>query len=240
MVWKRPRRPFAGGVVGELEVPGPEPRAFTRAGIDLAGVGDLERDLQRVAVHLERLLDVVAVAEPLAGFHVVLLQVQARGHVRRAGPHDVGFEALVVEVLGEPVLDAAGGLDALALDIRGPVVLVLHVGGHERAVRVRGGDDGGAILVVEGEQVTAELLGIEAAAGELVALGRDHGAILVQVARRVHGPHGPQAASDDRELAEEVERAGHHVGSRREDDAVMSVHSSLPSFLGLACLTGQR
>lgn len=73
--------------------------------------------------------------------------------------------------------------------------------------------------------------------GELVALGRDHGAILVQVARRVHGP---QAASDDRELAEEVERAGHHVGSRREDDAVMSVHSSLPSFLGLACLTGQR
>lgn len=208
MVWKRPRRPFAGGVVGELEVPGPEPRAFTRAGIDLAGVGDLERDLQRVAVHLERLLDVVAVAEPLAGFHVVLLQVQARGHVRRAGPHDVGFEALVVEVLGEPVLDAAGGLDALALDIRGPVVLVLHVGGHERAVRVRGGDDGGAVLV--------------------------------QVARRVHGPHGPQAASDDRELAEEVERAGHHVGSRREDDAVMSVHSSLPSFLGLACLTGQR
>lgn len=164
MVWKRPRRPFAGGVVGELEVPGPEPRALTRAGIDLAGVGDLERDLQRVAVHLERLLDVVAVAEPLAGFHVVLLQVQARGHVRRAGPHDVGFEALVVEVLGEPVLDAAGGLDALALDIRGPVVLVLHVGGHERAVRVRGGDDGGAVLVVEGEQVTAELLGIEAAA----------------------------------------------------------------------------
>ena len=137
MVWKRPRRPFAGGAVGELEVPGPEPRALTRAGIDLAGVGDLERDLQRVAVHLERLLDVVAVAEPLAGFHVVLLQVQARGHVRRAGPHDVGFEALVVEVLGEPVLDAAGGLDALALDIRGPVVLVLHVGGHERAVRVR-------------------------------------------------------------------------------------------------------
>ena len=107
MVWKRPRRPFAGGVVGELEVPGPEPRAFTRAGIDLAGVGDLERDLQRVAVHLERLLDVVAALNALFVYDLTQLLHGVRRDRRAEVCHDQALLQLVVEILVDGLPDDA-------------------------------------------------------------------------------------------------------------------------------------
>ena len=112
-----------------------------------------------------------------------------RGHVRSAGPHDVGFKLLVVEVFGEPVFDAVGDLQALALDVRAPAGLMLVVRGHEGTVRFGRFDGDHAVGVGRGgKQVAAELRAVEAAAGELVALRSDHLAVPVQVAARVHGP----------------------------------------------------
>ena len=181
---------FAGdGPVDHLEVLGEIPGALTGRGVRLGRVGDLERDLLAVSGHLQRVLHVVAVAGLFAGGHVVLLDVDRRGHVRGAGPHDVGLELLVVEDLGELVLDAFGHLQALALDVRAPAVLMRIVRGHERAVRLGRLDGDLAVLVGRGgEQFAAELRAVEAVAGELVALGGEHLAVPVQVAGRVHGP----------------------------------------------------
>ena len=163
-----------GGVL-ELDVLGAEHRALLRVGIGLARVRDGEHDL-RVAGDGQSVLRIVAVAVRPAGLAIPLLDVDARGHVRGAGPHDVGFESLVVVVLRELILVAVGHGEALALDVGAPAGL-MGVVGHEGPVAV-GRFDGDDVAAVdggrgEGEEVAAELRAVETGAGDPVALGRE-------------------------------------------------------------------
>ena len=117
--------------------------------------------------------------------------MDARGHVRGTGPHDVGLELLVVVVLGEPVLDTVGYLGALALQVGAPAGLMGAVG--DEGPVAAGRFDGHHVAAVddgrgEREQIPAELRAVEAGSGDPVALGRDDLAAGKQVAGRVHGP----------------------------------------------------
>ena len=79
-------------------------------------------------------------------------------------------------MLREPVLVAVGHGEALALDVGAPAGL-MGVVGHEGPVAV-GRFDGDDVAAVdggrgEGEEVAAELRGVETGAGDPVALGRE-------------------------------------------------------------------
>ena len=210
------------GLVDHLQIPGPIPGALAGRGVGLARVRDLERDLLAVAAHLQRVLHVVAVAGLFAGLHVVLLDMDAWCHVRGAGPHHVRFERLVVVVLRGPVLVAVGHGEALALDVGAPAGL-MGVVGHEGPVTA-GRFDGHHVAAVddgrgEGEQAAAELRGVEAGAGDPVALGRDDLAARKQVAGRVHGPLSGVFVEGRVERVFDVPLVDLRVGAIRRQDA---------------------
>ncbi len=78
----------------------------------------------RIAGDGQSVLRIVAVAVRPAGLAVPLLDVDARCHVRGAGPRNVGFEVLAVVVLRELILVAVGHGEALALDVGAPAGLM--------------------------------------------------------------------------------------------------------------------
>ena len=161
-----------GGVV-EVQVACLEPCAVTGGRVGLGGVRDDERDADVVGVHLQRLLRVVAVRLLLAflleGRGIDLFEVDARGHVRGLGDDLVGFARLAVDGLGPRVGHLVGHGDALALEVEHPAGLVLVVGAHEVEVGLgRVGRDLAVLVGVHGEQVAAELRGVEAAARDRI------------------------------------------------------------------------
>ena len=181
------------GGVGEVQVACLVPCAVAGGRVGLGGVRDDERDADVVGVHLQRLLRVVAVRLLLAflleGRGIDLLQVDARGHVRGLGDDLVGFARLAVDGLGPRVGHLVGHGDALALEVEHPAGLVLVVGAHQVEVGLgRVGRDLAVVVGVHGEQVAAELRGVEAAARDLLAPGREHLAVPVQITRGVDGP----------------------------------------------------
>ena len=95
-------------------------------------------------------------------------------------------------MLRELVLVTVGDCEACGLDVRAPSGLMLVVRGHEGAVRFGRayGHDVASVHAGRGEreQVAAEPRAVEAAAGDLLALGGDDLAVPVQVAARVHDP----------------------------------------------------
>ena len=113
-----------------------------------------------------------------------------------------------------------GGLDARALDVRGPRLLVRLVRAHQLQVQVGGVDFGGAGRRVERgvEQVAAQLRGVEVAAGDAVALLGDDLAVLVQVAGRVHGPLSGEPVVGGVELVADAPVPHRLVGAVRGDD----------------------
>lgn len=175
-------------LVLEVQVLGSVPCALLGVGVGGAGVGDGEHDA-RVALHGQRVLDLVAVAGRPAGGLVPFLDLQARGHVGRMRLDLVGWTFGAVEGFVEPVGDVFAGLDALALDERGPCLLAFVVAADEVEHALgRGNGDHALVILRKGEQFAAIHTGVEAAAGDLHALAGDHPALLGQVAHGVHGP----------------------------------------------------
>ena len=110
-------------------------------------------------------------------------------HVGRVRGDGVRGPFYPVDGLGEPVGHGTAHGDALALDERGPRLLMLGVGRHESKHQLRGAHSDHAVLVGgELEEFSAETAGVEVGAGDAFAPLGQGLAVLDEVAGGVDGP----------------------------------------------------
>lgn len=176
-------------LVGEAQLARLEPRAVSGVRVGGRCVGDGEHDASVTPVHVQHLVNGVTVAVGPAGLLIPFLDGEPGRHVGRVRGDGVRRPFDPVDGLGELVGHGTAHGDALALDERGPRLLMLGVGRHESKHQLRGAHgDHAALVGGELEEFSAETAGVEVGAGDAFAPLGQGLAVLDEVAGGVDGP----------------------------------------------------